>query len=390
MAIWDPSDGHFFSTSMKYFSILVLIILLACNEEPPKVDFPVVSISDIEVSEGNVDREIFVNLVLSAPFEQSVTLTLNTTDGTALADSDYEGLNNEIVIFEPFDLAESVSLTVIGDPVFEEDETFQVEITSAENAEVENSTATVTLSNDDVGTYALIWSDEFNSGLSPDWTYEIGGSGWGNNEWQYYTDQNTSVSNGNLVIEARKEGFGGRSYTSSRIITKDKFDFKYGRVDIRAAMPEGQGLWPALWMLGANFSQVGWPGCGEIDIMEMIGGSDREKTVHGTLHWQDVPGPPGSSHAQYGESFSLSSGTFSDDFHLFTIEWDQDGITWYVDGNLSHTIGTTSSQMSDEFNNNFFLIFNVAVGGNWPGYPDASTQFPQRMIVDYVRVYQQQ
>lgn len=233
--------------------------------------------------------------------------------------------------------------------------------------------------------YSLVWNDEFEgTQLSSDWTYEIGtgSNGWGNNELQYYTSDNTTVADGVLIIEARKENVGGQNYTSSRIVTQGKQSFQYGRIDIRAVLPEGQGLWPALWMLGSNFSSVGWPYCGEIDIMEMVGGNGRENTVHGTVHWDNA-----GSYASYGDSFTLTSGSFQEEFHVFSIIWDQTAIKWYVDDQLYNTIDITPAELS-EFQNDFFFIFNVAIGGNWPGDPNSSTQFPQRMIVDYVRVFQ--
>jgi len=232
----------------------------------------------------------------------------------------------------------------------------------------------------------LVWQDEFNGTElnTAVWTHEIGtgSSGWGNNELQYYRSQNTKVENGNLIITAKKESFAGSSYTSSRIITKGNKFFKYGRVDIRAALPEGQGIWPALWMLGENISTVGWPKCGEIDIMEMVGGNNRENTVHGTVHWDN-----NNSHAQYGGDYTLSTGTFNDKFHVFSIVWDESRIFWYVDGIEYHVIDTTPEGLN-EFRENFFFIFNVAVGGNWPGSPNNTTRFPQHLIVDYVRVFQ--
>jgi beta-glucanase (GH16 family) len=234
--------------------------------------------------------------------------------------------------------------------------------------------------------YTLAWRDEFSGAAlnTSDWTYELGGGGWGNNEAQYYRAQNTSVANGHLTIEARQENFGGRNYTSSRLITKDKQSFRYGRIDIRAVMPEGQGMWPALWMLGSNISSVGWPRSGEIDIMEMVGGSGREDTVHGTGHWDND-----GSYASFGRSYTLNSGTFADEFHVFSIEWDSSQIRWYVDGQQYNALSISSAGLS-EFREEFFFIFNIAVGGNWPGYPDGSTVFPQRMLVDYVRVFEKQ
>lgn len=234
----------------------------------------------------------------------------------------------------------------------------------------------------------LVWEDEFEgNALNPaNWTHETGRgqNGWGNNELQFYSSQNTSVQNGYLVITAKKENFSGAEYTSSRIITKDKREFRYGRIDIRAVLPKGQGMWPALWMLGANFSEVGWPACGEIDIMEMVGGNGRENTVHGTVHWLAA-----GQRAEFGGSYRLSSGTLADQFHVYSIIWDAGRIRWLIDNKEYHVIDTTPAEL-DEFRRQFFFIFNVAVGGNWPGSPDASTTFPQHMIVDYVRVFQAQ
>jgi len=238
--------------------------------------------------------------------------------------------------------------------------------------------------------YNLVWNDEFDgTSLSADWTYEIGtgSNGWGNNELQYYREQNTTVSDGYLTIEAREETFSGQNYTSSRIITENRQEFKFGRIDIRAVLPEGQGIWPALWMLGANFREIGWPKCGEIDIMEKIGGAGRENNVFGTLHWDN-----NGSHActcGQGSGYTLSNGTFGDEFHVFSLIWDASEISWYVDDEHYKTIDITPADL-DEFREKFFFIFNIAVGGNLPGSPDASTQFPQQMIVDYIRVFQEQ
>lgn len=233
--------------------------------------------------------------------------------------------------------------------------------------------------------YSLAWNDEFDGNdLSSDWVFDIGtgNSGWGNNELQYYTNQNYNVSNGLLEIKARKEPFNAQQYTSTRIKTQGINSWKYGRIDVRAALPFGQGIWPAIWMLGDNISSVGWPSCGEIDIMEMIGGEGyNDRTVHGTVHWEE------NGHAQYGDSKTLPSGKFADEFHVFSIIWDQTSIKWLVDNVQYNQITTTSAEMN-EFQQKFFLILNVAVGGNWPGSPNNSTIFPQSMYVDYVRVFQ--
>lgn len=233
----------------------------------------------------------------------------------------------------------------------------------------------------------LSWRDEFNGNSlnTADWTYELGtgDNGWGNNELQYYRQENTSVANGFLTITAKREAFGGREYTSSRIKTQDKKTFRYGRIDMRAKLPRGKGIWPALWMLGNNISSVSWPAAGEIDMMELVGGGPgKDNTVHGTLHYDN-----NGAYTNVGKSYTLPSGDFSDKFHLFSIIWDSNEIKWLVDNVEFNTINISSAAMS-EFHNHYFLLFNVAVGGNWPGSPDATTVFPQQMTVDYVRVFQ--
>jgi len=232
----------------------------------------------------------------------------------------------------------------------------------------------------------LIWAEEFDYTGLPDptwWNMETGGGGWGNNELQYYTNtaSNAYVNNGVLTITARKEQVGGRNYTSARITTQNKFDFKYGRIEARIKLPYGQGIWPAFWMLGANFGQVGWPSCGEIDIMEMVGGTNKDNTCHSTIHWDN-----NGSHAQYGQSYTLPSGILADNFHVFSVRWNAQSIRGYINDIKYFEADITPAGLN-EFQKNFFIILNVAVGGNWPGSPDDSTVFPQTMEVDWVRVY---
>jgi len=237
--------------------------------------------------------------------------------------------------------------------------------------------------------YTLAWSDEFSTSTldANNWNQEIGNGtgGWGNNELEYYTNslKNTFVSNGNLIIEARKEPIGGFNYSSGRMTTQNKKAFKYGRIDIRAKLPVGKGIWPALWMLGANISSVGWPACGEIDMMELIGTFPNR--ISGTIHWRSA----GGAWTHQGADYFLQAGDYSQQFHVFSIVWQQDIIKWYVDDNLFLTkTGSDLAGATNPFNNDQFFLFNVAVGGNWPGSPDAGTVFPQRMFVDYVRVFQ--
>lgn len=236
--------------------------------------------------------------------------------------------------------------------------------------------------------HKLIWSDEFDGTTlnTSKWGYNLGNGcpnncGWGNNELEYYQKENATVGEGTLTIEAKKQAVSNYNYTSAKIITQGKFSFQYGRIDIRALLPKGQGIWPALWMLGNNISSVGWPSCGEIDIMELIGGKGRENQIHGTLHYED------NGHQYFGKSYSLNTQTFADAYHVFSLIWDQQSLKWYVDDVLFNETDISSNVMS-EFHQKFYLIFNVAVGGNWPGNPDATTTFPQKMKVDYVRVFQ--
>lgn len=234
--------------------------------------------------------------------------------------------------------------------------------------------------------YTLVWQDEFSgTALSADWVHDIGtgASGWGNNELQYYRQENVEVVGGLLKITAKQENFGGKNYTSSRIKTQGKKSFEKGRIDIRAALPYGKGIWPALWMLGDNITAVGWPACGEIDIMELIGGEGfNDRTVYGTIHWDND-----GSNASYGGSNSLATGKYAEEFHVFSIVWTETSIKWLRDDIQYQTADISPAALS-EFHDNFFFIMNVAVGGDWPGSPDGSTIFPQVMAVDYVRVFQ--
>jgi len=244
----------------------------------------------------------------------------------------------------------------------------------------------------------LVWADEFTgaAGAAPDtakWGYDIGtgANGWGNNELQYYTDrpQNAALDGqGHLVITALKESFTGpngvtRAYTSARLVTRGKFTTTYGRIEARLKVPFGQGIWPAFWLLGENISTVGWPSCGEIDVMENIG---REPaTVHGTLH-----GPGYSGSNPLTGSVTLPNGQrFADDFHTFAVEWEPRTIRFFVDDQLYQTRRSAELNANQRwvFDHPFYLLLNLAVGGNWPGNPDATTTFPQVLTVDYVRVY---
>ncbi|MCB0497678.1 MAG: family 16 glycosylhydrolase [Cyclobacteriaceae bacterium] len=396
---------NFLISSLLFFSC-------SSNEvvETAKLSFSEVPL----VTEANSNLIVDLDFSLDKSLQQDVSFELSTEDYTATAGSDFVALSNLVVTIPKGETTVSVPITIIGDDVHEETEEFFINIhdPNPSSIEIAQKVISITILNDDEEVIVnpnpvipetgystpesysgmdLIWQDEFNSTEinEANWTFEIGtgSNGWGNNELEYYRRENAYIYENNLIIEAKKENFGGRSYTSSRMITKDKFEFKYGRVDIRAALPYGKGIWPALWMLGENISTVGWPACGEVDIMELIGGGDNDATVYGTLHW-DNNGTYACTCDQ-NNSYSLSNGVFADQYHVFTLTWDENFIKWYVDDNLYKTVDVTPAELS-EFHNNFFFIFNVAVGGNWPGSPDATTVFPQRMIVDYIRVFQKQ
>ena len=250
---------------------------------------------------------------------------------------------------------------------------------------------------DGVQAMQLVWSDEFDgpAGSAPDparWRYDIGGGGWGNNEHQYYTDSTDNAAldgAGNLAITARRDNpagyqcwYGPCEYTSARLLTAETFTQQYGRFEARMQLPRGQGIWPAFWMLGDDLGSVGWPQTGEIDIMENIGAEP--STVHGTIH-----GPGYSGAGGIGNSYTLPNGEqFADGFHTFAVDWEPGSITWSVDGH-AYSQMTPNDVGGNQwvFDHPFFMIMNVAVGGDWPGYPDWSTQFPQTLRVDYVRVY---
>ncbi|MEO7561583.1 MAG: family 16 glycosylhydrolase [Ferruginibacter sp.] len=226
---------------------------------------------------------------------------------------------------------------------------------------------------------SLVWADEFDVAGSPDptkWGYDLGAGGWGNNELEYYTNrqENVVVSNGTLKITAKAESFNGSAYTSARMLTKDKFATKYGKIEVRAKLPAGVGTWPAIWMLGSNFTTVPWPGCGEIDIMEHVGKSLNK--IYATLHHPGHSGANGD-----GSNVTIANATTA--FHKYTVEWSSTTIRFLVDDAAFYTFTNNSSL---PFNQNFFIILNVAMGGNFAGPVDPAFT-SAAMEVDYVRVY---
>jgi beta-glucanase (GH16 family) len=385
---------------LRIFTTLSIVFILnSCNSDD-EVRLPSISIESIQVEEGNTTNYLEVMLSLTNSVDYDLSVDVQTVDGTAIKGEDYTDLY-EVIIFSAGQVQSSFNIEILGDDTPEYNEIFSIRLENPLNVTISSGVATITLINDDEHIFSIpetgystpdsydgmtmVWSDEFDGPEinSNNWTFEIGtgNGGWGNNELQYYQEDNTSIIDGNLVIEARRQTLGNSRYTSSRLITKNKQFFQYGRVDIRAVMPKGQGIWPALWMLGSNILQVSWPSCGEIDIMEMIGGEGRDNVVHGTAHWDQ------GGHVSYGQSMSNPSGELSEEYHVYSIIWDEQRIRWFFDDINYNTIDITPAALS-AFHDNFFFIMNIAVGGNWPESPDNTTLFPQWMIVDYIRVFQ--
>lgn len=373
-------------------TILVLITIISCRKENETV-LPMITTLGNTINEGNSENKAEINFLLVKVPDREVSFTISTEDGTAKAGEDYTPIREMKVIIPAGEVHKKVEIVIHGNQNLDFNRTFSVKLKNAINAVIKDSTVTIFIKDDDTyspssdadgvitpDTYPgmrLVWSDEFSGNqLNANfWKYEKGAGGWGNNELEEYTDspENVFIENGRLNIRALKDANG--KYTSGRIITSGKKEFTYGRIDIRAKMPVGKGIWPALWMLGSNISSVGWPACGEIDIMEYLGHESTK--VYGTAHYDE------NGHKSKGDSYILSSGNFNEKFHVFTLMWQDFTMVWYVD---YHKYFEFNSYYP--FNNPFFFIMNVAVGGNWPGNPDNTTTFPQTMVVDYVRVFQ--
>ena len=389
--------------SIYLLSSLLLLqvnILSSCKKDGSKI--PDLTFNEkIFITDGNTSQnKALFTITLSEASNSEVSLTYSTTDGSAKAGQDFEAVTAGTLKFAAGDLSKTIEIAIIPDENLEFDENFQVNISNVKNANARVYKATVTITNDDTYTAELVtdgyitpvtypgmellWADEFDAPVlnTSWWNYEIGtgDGGWGNNELEYYTNStdNVFIEGGHLNIKALKNTTGNLC-TSGRLTTEGKKEFIYGRIDIRAKLPRGQGIWPALWMLGANNSEVVWPACGEIDIMEFLG-HDLTK-VYGSIHYLD------GAHKFITNSYSLTApDKFSDKFHVFTIMWQDNSIKYYVDYHKFHEV-TESAINFSAFRKPQFFIFNVAVGGDWPGSPDATTIFPQTMLVDYVRVF---
>ena len=394
---------------MKYILVLISFInFWSCGEsaeENPMGNpvLPTISISDASTSERENARLDF-SISISGDITETLSLNYTVIGITANPDEDFTSPSGTIRI-EAGARNATITVGITDDSIKELDEKIQITLSNTSQATINDKTAIGIISdNDDLSSfddlgyitasshfgYDLSWADEFDAAELSDQVYnyevgdgcDIGICGWGNNELQSYTSEtkNSAIIDGKLVITALEET--PNVYTSSRITTKGKQKFRYGRIDIRAKLPFGQGVWPALWMLGSNIDDKGWPSCGEIDIMEMVGHIPNE--VLGTAHWGTSPGP-----SIFTSGKKRNSEDYNDAFHVFTMDWTSTELNWYVDEQKFHTI--TSDQLNggaNPFINEFFFIFNIAVGGNLPGAPDESTTFPQTMEIYYVRVFQ--
>lgn len=372
---------------MKNTLITILLLsftLWGCKDDEPEVTILLPTELSVAISISE-DQEGLVNVRATANDENYFTIRFEDGDNTEEFEEKNGRAQHQYTSSGLYTIITKAHIT--ASDFVQRDDTVRINLTPTANTDgIPLKGFTTPLS---YAGYSLVWNDEFDgtSLNTSDWNYEIGtgSSGWGNNELQYYQKENTSVKDGYLTIEAKKQAAGSSQYTSSRLTTQGKKSFKYGRIDIRAAMPKGQGLWPALWMLGKSHSSIGWPKCGEIDIMEMVGGTasgKSDKTTHGTLHWDNF-----GDYASFGGKTSTSKTNLNEEFHVYSIIWDSESIQWLLDDRKFHETAISEAHMT-EFHEEFFFIFNVAVGGNWPGSPDATTEFPQKMHVDYVRVFQ--
>ena len=397
---------------MMKFTIIAIVTICILNSSCKKNNTPApadpkITISDVTLQEGNSGTTSFeFQVTMDHASTKPVSVEYLTFERSAKSGEDFTAVTSQVLTFQPNETQKKIIISVIADDIKEGDDEFSVRIQNPVNASIINETAIGKIVNDDTRVnfsnagydaptsyagYTLVWADEFNSPSldASAWTFDLGDGcpnlcGWGNNELEYYTNRpdNLFFQDGKMLIEAKKENLNGRQYTSTKIKTEGKKTFKYGRIDIRAKLPKGKGIWPALWMLPQSNVYGGWPSSGEIDIMELVGHEPNK--VYATVHYG-----PGPGSIQIGRNYTLASGSFYDEFHVFSLEWKQNQIKWFIDGNLYSTVNSTDiGGNTYPFNEQFFFIINLAVGGNWPGNPDATTYFPQWLIVDYIRVYQ--
>jgi beta-glucanase (GH16 family) len=366
---------------------------------------PAITINNVtQVRDTSTTSTYTFAVALSQQTTDTVTIQYQTADSSAFAGKDYTAASGSLV-FLPGSSIQAVKISVMPNDLRSANTIFLVKLSNPANATLSTPEGDGIIENEgnNLGTdttgyqtptsyvgYKLTWSDEFTESAinTSYWQYDLGNGGWGNDELECYTDSNASIANGYLVIQARQQtvSYNGvtSNYTSSRMNTAGKFSFQYGRVDIRAKLPVKPGMWPALWFLGNDFGTAGWPGCGETDLMELVGSNPYQVT--GSIHWLEA----GNQEGTLNNSYILpNKADYSQKFHVFSLVWTPTQISMYVDDMLYMTESNTSiSSGTWPFNQPQFLIVNVAVGGDWPGPPTTATVFPESMYVDYVRVFQ--
>ena len=392
---------------MRYTALcLGLLAMVSCskNSSTPTPVTPTLTATEVTAAEGNGGTSLMeFTFRLSSASTAAVSARISSGNGFAIEGEDYKKVD-QVIQFAPGETSKKISVEIVADDAREGNDDFVLSLSDAVNCTIPNRFIKGTITNDDTkvvfgtggpsspGSYPglnLVWADEF-SGASvntANWNYEVGDGcpgvcGWGNNELEWYTEgENASIQNGALIIEARAESRGGKNYTSSRMTTKTKKPFKFGRMDIRAKLPKGRGIWPAIWMMPQDNVYGGWPKSGEIDIMEFLGHETNK--VYSTVHFG-----PGPASMNISKNITGSS-PYCDSFHVYSLVWETDRMRFYADDVLISDVKRTDlSGQVYPFNESFFFILNLAVGGNWPGNPDASTYFPQWLIVDYIRVFQ--
>ena len=383
---------------------LLLAFVVGCDKEKTTPTATAsMSIDDISQNEGNGGTSAMeFSIKLTQPLTQEASVRVITKDGFAKVNEDFQALD-QVITFRAGETVKKVTVTIVADDLKEGVDEFQVLLSNAVNCSIFDGIGLGVINNDDskipvndVGFTSptsypgktLVWSDEFNAETlnTNNWSYDVGDGcpncGWGNNELQYYTSgENLTFSEGKMIIEGRKEQTQGKNYTSTRLLSLGKKEFKFGRVDIRAKLPKGQGIWPAFWMLGANFKSVGWPACGEIDIMEFKG--HEETRVHSTIHYKF------GNNARNTTASLLNDKPLPDEYHVYSMDWQQDKIRMFVDDKLIAEYNPQSIVgPGHPFNESFFFIINLALGGNFSGNPNETTYLPQWLFVDYIRVFQ--
>jgi hypothetical protein len=386
---------------------LIFVCIGGCKKTKDQAVIPGITIIDYTKEEGNNGTTMFSFTVqLNKVTTNLVSVSFKLGSGTAKEGMDYLPPSTAAVSFAAGETTKNIMVEVVADDIKEGDEDFSVSLSNPVNATILTGAAKGIIKNDDAKVpftsdgyitplnypgMVLTWSDEFDGQAlnTGNWNYDIGDGcpslcGWGNNELEYYTNSTNNVflQNGSLIIESKNQQIGGKEYSSGRINTSGKQAFKFGRIDIRAISPTGRGIWPALWMFPQDNVYGSWPNSGEIDIME-VKGHDMQ-TAYQTVHFG--PGPPST---YISKTYTLSNGGLGDAFHVYSLVWVKDELRLLVDDiEVSKVTAADLTGRTYPFNEKFFIILCTAVGGNFPGAPDATSTYPQWLIVDYVRVFQ--